>query len=165
MKVLVAVGSKYGSTREIAEVIAGELTQSGFDVDFLDAADVRSVEAYDGVVLGSAVYGGLWRRDAEDVIRDHSQTLAKRDTWTFSVGIETVVAQGQPRDEAPMLSASIGAREHRRFTGALNPDRLNMGERALLRALEPPLGDFRDFAAVRAWAQQISTELSELAAS
>lgn len=165
MKILVAVGSKYGSTREIAAVIAGELASVGFDVDFLDAADVLSVNAYDGVIIGSAVYGGLWRRDAEDLIRDHGNALAKRDTWTFSVGIETVVAEGQPRDEAPVLSASIGAREHRRFTGALNPDKLNTGERALLRTLEPPLGDFRDFSDVRAWAQQIAAELSELAAS
>lgn len=165
MKVLVASGSKYGSTREIAAVIAEELQARNFEVDVMDAADVLSVVAYDAVVVGSAVYGGLWRRDAEQLVKEHAPVLRHRAVWTFSVGIETVVSEGQPKDIAYRLSDSVNAREHRRFTGALNPAKLNIGERALIRALDPPLGDFRDLAAVRAWAQEIGADLVELAAS
>lgn len=165
MKVLVTAGSKYGSTRGVARAIAEELASQGFEVEYMDAHEVLSVAAYDAVILGSAVYGGLWRRDAEELITTHASILARRDVWTFSVGIETVVTEGQPRDEAYDLAASIGAREHKRFTGALDPDKLNVGERALLEAINPPLGDFRDFEAVRDWARTVALDLSELAAS
>ena len=165
MKVLVAVGSKYGSSREVARAICGTLEAQGFDVECSDAADVRTVTPYDAVILGSAVYGGLWRRDASAMAKEHRVALRAREVWTFSVGIETVVVEGQPKDEAYGIAESIGAREHRRFTGALDPEKLNIGERALIRALDPPLGDFRDMADVRMWAESVGAQLRETAVS
>ena len=52
MKVLVAVASRHGSTREIGEAVAEVLAGAGFGVDVLDPDDVESVERYDAVVLG-----------------------------------------------------------------------------------------------------------------
>lgn len=163
MKVLVAVGSKYGSTREVAAAIAEVLSSEGFEVDLSDAADVRSVGSYEAVILGSAVYGGLWRRDASAMAKEFKPELGAREVWTFSVGMETVVVEGQPKDEAYAIAESLGAHDHRRFTGAIDADKLNIGERALIRALDPPLGDFRNFDEVKAWAQGIAVRLNELA--
>lgn len=165
MKVLIAVGSKYGSSREVARTIFGTLESQGFDVVLSDAADVRTVTPYNAVILGSAVYGGLWRRDASALAKDHRDALKARDVWTFSVGIETVVVEGQPKDEAYGIAESIGAHEHKRFTGALDLEKLNIGERALIRALDPPLGDFRDMADVRLWAENVGAQLREAAVS
>ena len=165
MKVLVAVGSKYGSSRAVAKTIATTLEDQGFEVDFQDAADVRSVMPFDAVILGSAVYGGLWRRDASAMAKEHREALRLRDVWTFSVGMENVVVEGQPKDEAYGIAEAIGALEHKRFAGALDPDKLNIGERALIRALDPPLGDFRNFDDVTAWAQGIASHLREVAIS
>lgn len=165
MKVLVAVGSKYGSSRAVAKTIATTLEGQGFEVDFQDAADVRSVTAFDAVILGSAVYGGLWRRDASALAKEFRDALRQREVWTFSVGMENVVVEGQPKDEAYGISETISAREHVRFAGALDPDKLNIGERALIRALDPPLGDFRDFAQVTAWAEVVGAHLRETAVS
>ena len=163
MKVLVAVGSKYGSTREVAAAIAEVLSSEGFEVDLSDAADVRSVGSYEAVILGSAVYGGLWRRDASAMAKEFKPELAAREVWTFSVGMETVVVEGQPKDEAYAIAEALGAHDHKRFTGAIDTDKLNIGERALIRALDPPLGDFRNFDDVKAWAQGIAVRLNELA--
>lgn len=165
MKVLVAVGSKYGSSRAVAKTIATTLEDQGFEVDFQDAADVRSVMPFDAVILGSAVYGGLWRRDASALAKEFRDALLSRDVWTFSVGMENVVVEGQPKDEAYAIADAVGAREHKRFPGALDPDKLNIGERALIRALDPPLGDFRDFEEVTAWAQGVAVQLREVAIS
>lgn len=165
MKVLVAVGSKYGSSRAVAKAIATTLEDQGFEVDLQDAADVRSVMPFDAVILGSAVYGGLWRRDASALAKEHREALRKREVWTFSVGMENVVVEGQPKDEAYAIADAIGAREHKRFAGAIDRDKLNIGERALIRALDPPLGDFRNFEEVNAWAQGIATQLREVAVS
>ena len=165
MKVLVAVGSKYGSSRAVAKTIATTLEGHGFEVDFQDAADVRSVMPFDAVILGSAVYGGLWRRDASALAKEHREALRLRDVWTFSVGMENVVVEGQPKDEAYSIASAIGAREHKRFAGALDPEKLNIGERALIRALDPPLGDFRDFGEVKSWAESVAMQLREVAIS
>ncbi|WP_159448370.1 flavodoxin domain-containing protein [Demequina sp. NBRC 110052] len=163
MKVLVAVGSKYGATREVAKRIAEQISERGFDVDFSDACDVQGVHYYDAVILGSAVYGGLWRRDASGLLREFVEELRVKDVWLFSVGMETVVKPGQPLDESDGFASLVGAHDHARFPGALDFDKLNVGEKALITALNPPRGDFRDFEGVRDWTAGIITRLEELA--
>ncbi|WNM25818.1 flavodoxin domain-containing protein [Demequina capsici] len=162
MKILVAVGSKYGATREVAKHIADQIAERGFDVDFADACDVQGLHFYDAVVLGSAVYGGLWRRDASNLLRQNTEELQKKDVWLFSVGMETVIKPGQPLDESDGFKELVGAHDHARFPGALDYDRLNVGEKALITALNPPRGDFRDFEAVRDWTSEIVQRLEEL---
>jgi len=61
-KVLVAYGSKYGSTAEIAEKIGHVIADEGFQVDVLSADKVKNVTDYQGVVIGSAAYIGNWRK-------------------------------------------------------------------------------------------------------
>ncbi|WP_062073164.1 flavodoxin domain-containing protein [Demequina sediminicola] len=164
MKVLVATGSKYGSTREIGNAIAGELSQLGFDVDCMDASDVLGIHFYDAVIVGSAVYGGLWRRDASALVSDNADELRRRDVWLFSVGMSGVKAPRQETNEPRELTSLVKAHEHHTFDGALDYDRLNVGEKAIIRALNPPKGDFRDFAAIRDWARGVATELRAVAA-
>ncbi|WP_062517209.1 flavodoxin domain-containing protein [Demequina gelatinilytica] len=164
MKVLVAVGSKYGATREVAKRIAEEIESHGFEVDFENASDVQGIHYYEAVVLGSAVYGGLWRRDASYLVKEHLDELRAKDVWLFSVGMETVVEPGQPLDEADGFAKEIGAHDHARFPGALDWDKLNVGEKALIKVLNPPKGDFRDFTAVRDWAAGVATQLEGIAA-
>src|SRR5690606_4497835 len=60
MRILVAVASKHGSTREIAEAIAQELKSQGLDVDLQPVETVIQVSNYDAVVFGSAIYAGSW---------------------------------------------------------------------------------------------------------
>lgn len=163
MKVLVATGSKYGSTRGVGVAIGDKLQELGFDVDVRDACDVLGVQYYDAVLVGSAVYGGLWRRDASDLVRDHVLALRAREVYMFSVGMEPVVRPGQRLDEAEKLAYDVGAKEHVRFSGALNWDKLNVGERAMMRVLNPPKGDFRDFDEIAAWAQDVGFNLRAVA--
>ena len=165
MKVLVAVGSKYGASREVATRIAEVIAAHGFEVDLQDACDVQGIHYYEAVILGSAVYGGLWRRDASGLLKDHLEELRSKDVWLFSVGMETVVKPGQPLDEADTFATDVQARDHARFPGAINWDKLNVGEKALIKALNPPKGDFRDFTAVREWADAVAAELEKIAAA
>src|SRR3954462_14122995 len=58
--ILVAYATKHGSTREVAEAVAGTREQRGVDVDVLPAASAGSLDGYDGVVLGGALYTGRW---------------------------------------------------------------------------------------------------------
>lgn len=161
MKVLVAVGSKYGATREVGDVVAEVLRNNGFETDFADACDVPSVRYYDAVIIGSAVYGGLWRRDAAALAHDNAQVLRGRDVWLFSVGMTAVTKPDQPLDEAEGIAVEVGAIEHKRFGGRLDVEHLNVGEKALIRALNAPIGDFRDFEEIRDWAENVALRLQE----
>ena len=56
MRVLIAYGSRYGSTEEIASKLAGFLGEDGVEATVLDVKQDRdwpSLEAYDWVIVGS----------------------------------------------------------------------------------------------------------------
>jgi menaquinone-dependent protoporphyrinogen oxidase len=54
--VLVAYATKYGSTREVAEAIATRLRERGVNIEVRAARDVDSLDGYDAVVFGGALY-------------------------------------------------------------------------------------------------------------
>ena len=68
MRVLVAVASKHGATRELAAVIADELGAAGHAVDLLEAGAVGSLAGYGAAVLGSALYMGAWLPEARRLV-------------------------------------------------------------------------------------------------
>jgi menaquinone-dependent protoporphyrinogen oxidase len=161
MVVWVVVASKYGSSREVAEAIAEELRR-GHEVQVRDAAELENFEGADVIVLGSAIYGGRWLEPARQLIEDRAGELAARPTWLFSVG-----PLGEPRKPADAGPAGISeameatkARAHQVFAGKLDRDALSHVERLMVRALRAPEGDFRDWNAIRAWAQAIAAALS-----
>src|SRR5438477_3803419 len=84
-RVLVAYGTKFGSTAEIAEAIGTTLRVAGLEVDVKRAGQVGSLEPYRAVVLGSAVYVTRWRRDAMRLLR-RERELKQREVWLFSSG-------------------------------------------------------------------------------
>src|SRR5947209_11071552 len=94
MNVLVAYASKRGSTAEIAEAVAETIRSSGASVDCTDVAEVSSIEPYDAVVVGSAVYIKRWRRDARHFLRRHHEQLTQGPFWVFSSG-----PVGEPKPE------------------------------------------------------------------
>ena len=59
MRVLVTaepVASKHQATQEIAEAIAAGLAARGVNAEALPIEEVRGVDGYDAVVVGSAIY-------------------------------------------------------------------------------------------------------------
>ena len=84
--ILVTYASKYGATREIAEKIGEDLRLAGLGVDVLPVDDVRELDPYKAVILGSAVYIGKWQKEAEVFLKANEQSLADRPTWIFSSG-------------------------------------------------------------------------------
>ena len=57
------------------------------------------------------------------------------------------------------ITAIVGAREHRVFAGRIDKSRLSLAEKAIVKALKVPEGDWRDFDAVAAWAGEIADSL------
>jgi menaquinone-dependent protoporphyrinogen oxidase len=162
MRVLVAAASKHGSTSEIAQAIATELTVHGLQAEARDVAAVRTLDGYDAVVLGSAVYVGKWMSEAKAFVEANAERLRTLPVWLFSSGPlgETPMPNEDPAD-VPELMTATGAREHRLLVGALDKDKLGLGERLVVRMVKAPYGDFRDPATIRQWADHIAGELTE----
>ena len=162
--VLVAYASKRGSTAEIADAIAETLQQSGLRVDCSEAGKVSSVESYDAVVLGSAVYIKRWRGDAKHFLRKHDKELSQRPLWVFSSG-----PVGDPKTESdpawlepPKIIEQVvrlGVREHVVFGGRLPVDPRGPMEHAMVKNTPPEYRDRRDWDEIRAWAAGIASAL------
>ncbi len=161
MRVLVTAASKHGATAEIAQAIATELSAEGVGAEARAITDVATLDGYDAVVLGSAVYVGKWMSEAKDFVSIHADQLRRLPVWLFSSGPLGVTPKPMedPVDVAPMMEAT-GAREHRLLVGSLDRARLGMGERIIVRAVHAPYGDFRDPATIREWAHHIAAELA-----
>ncbi len=161
MKVLVMVASKHGSTREIAVALAEELRHAGIATDLRAVREEADLTGYDAIILGSAVYAGNWLAEVRQFVERQRATLAGRPLWVFSSG-PLGADDPQPHDDPQRLAAPLGdlpIREHRVFVGSLDKDRLGRGERLIVRAGGAPGGDFRDWSAIRSWAQSIATAL------
>jgi menaquinone-dependent protoporphyrinogen oxidase len=167
VRVLVAYATKLGSTREIAEVIGRVIRESGgetgVDVDVLAARDVGHLASYDAIVLGSALYAAHWQRDANRFVTHHLAGLQALPVWLFSSGPLDRSADWGRLPVAPAVALTtdpIGARDHRTFGGRLLPD-APVDPQVLATH---PVGDFRDWDAIRAWATEIAGEIADLAA-
>src|SRR3954471_22561198 len=65
-------------------------------------------------------------------------------------------------DVAAPLATITGARAHRVFPGRLDKSRLDVGERAMVTAMRAPLGDFRNWDEITAWAADIAGAVTGL---
>jgi menaquinone-dependent protoporphyrinogen oxidase len=160
-RVLVAYGSKMGSTAEIAEAIGRELRKQGLRADVLPATSVRDVRSYEFVVIGSAIYGGRWRRECQRLLERHQLQLMRRHVWLFQSGL-SVVSPGPYKDPTPpvvrRLAAVVGANIPVTFPGRLTRESAR-GLIPRLMARQPLAGDHRDWERIRRWAADIAQQV------
>jgi len=159
MKILVAYVSKHGSTTGIARAVADKLRAAGHDVDLGTVSEVADLGAYDAFVIGSAVYYGSWMKEATAFALSNTAWLARRPVWLFSSGPVGAAAPADPK-ELPALREAIAPLDHRVFYGALDRHGLSIGERIVASAVKAPDGDYRDWRAIGAWADEIVSELA-----
>ncbi len=160
MNVLIAVASRHGATREIADAIADVIRESGFVVTVRDPDDVEDIEAYDAVLLGSAIYVGRWAASARAFVDRCSHALLRRPVWLFSSGpVGSPLAPASEPDEISSLVTRLNARGHRSFAGRLDRSGLALAERAVVALVQAENGDFRSWPDVQDWALQVAQEL------
>jgi menaquinone-dependent protoporphyrinogen oxidase len=157
-RILVAYVSQKGSTAEIARAIAKELQAAGKEAEAKEMWTVASLEGYDAVIIGGPVYigrvGGVGK-----FVKKHRGELSKLPVAAFAVGLAPASndTEGIAWDQKG-LRAAIGPLRpvaEAVFAGKLDPAKLSWLQRWMVKKAKSPVGDFRDWAAIAAWAREL----------
>jgi menaquinone-dependent protoporphyrinogen oxidase len=172
MMVLVAYATGHGSTRGIADRIAGRLQVLGVDAEARAVADVPEVSGYEAVILGSAIHGGKWLPMAWQFAGRNAASLRERPVWLFSVSTlgdeesmfpprvaSRLRAWRKETPELTKLRQLLRPREHRSFAGAVARSHWPATGRAFFLATGGRYGDHRNWQAIDAWTDRIAAQL------
>jgi len=166
--VLVAYATKYGSTQEVAEAVAATLRESGLSVAVQPAREVRTLEGYDAVVLGAALYMFRWHKDALHFLSRHRKALADRPVAVFALGpVHVPHDEKEWQDSRAQLNKELAKYPWLKpvaveiLGGKFDPKKLTFPWNKF--AGKEPASDIRDWAAIRAWSSTISNLLSRRA--
>jgi menaquinone-dependent protoporphyrinogen oxidase len=169
--VLVTYATRYGSTQEVAEDIAATLRECGLKVDILPVREVQSLNGYSAVVLGAAFYYGSWNKDADRFLLQHSEALAKLPIAVFALGpILDPPNQAEWHEARKQLDKEMAKVPALRpiavemFGGKYAPSKLGFIDKIVTILPASPLKqmpptDLRDWKAVRAWANDLASDL------
>ena len=168
-KILVTYASRAGSTTEIAESISKTLNQSGVKVDLLPMQDVKDLSPYRAVIVGSAIRKSKWLPEAMQFVQSHRAELAKKPFATFTVCITLAISNSDQYRQAVAGWIEPVRAQVRPVSEGLFPGRLDFSklpvtfDTLLFRAVVAfgiiPKGDRRDWNAIRAWAESLSSLL------
>jgi menaquinone-dependent protoporphyrinogen oxidase len=163
-KILIAYATRAGSTAEIAKEIGDVLIAKGFAVDVVPVRKVRNLSPYRAVIVGSAVRAGKWQPEAVKFIARHEARLGEVPTAFFTVCITAKDKTEEACEKVSAFLAPVRAM-HRPdlegfFAGQVDLAKLGFIARMMAKATKSPEGDFRDHAAIRAWAEEAVTKLN-----
>ena len=165
-RLLVAYATKAGATGEVAEAIADVLREKDVDVDVKQAKKVTDVTPYGAVVLGTGVRIGQVYGDAVAFLETHQQKLSQVPVAFFIVCMtmredteeNLCTAEGYldaVREKAPQVEpVDVGL-----FAGELDYGKIRPPLSWILKLMKQPEGDFRDWDAIREWAEGLRTAL------
>lgn len=159
MRLLVTWGSKRGGTAGIGRIIANALERRGYEVVAAPAHEVTSVEGFDGVVLGGALYAHCWPASARRFVDRHTRALRHVPVWFFSSGPLDDSASRHiipATEQVAVLAERVGAQGHITFGGRLLPDAEGFVAGAMARE---NAGDWRNLERIEAWAGEIADAL------
>jgi menaquinone-dependent protoporphyrinogen oxidase len=162
-RILVAYATKKGSTAEIAQAMGRELQAGGHIVDVAEMGGVTSLNGYDAVIIGAPMYMGKMIDTAKFVTRLRDG-LMKLPVAGFIVSLAPV-----SKDPVHMANAQKALHESLSpllpvaetvFAGSLDMKKLSWFQRWMTKSVKSPVGDFRDWAAITAWARELPEKLA-----
>jgi menaquinone-dependent protoporphyrinogen oxidase len=162
-KVLVAYGTRTGTTKSIADVIGELLCQQGAEADVVDAREVQDAASYDAIVVGSAIRAGNLMPEVVEFVEANQGALSEKPLAAFVVCAtlkeDTEENREQVRAYLDPIRALVEPAAEGCFAGAIDRSKLSLPMRLMMKAMKAEDGDWRDWDAVRAWAAQLPSAL------
>jgi menaquinone-dependent protoporphyrinogen oxidase len=166
-KVLVAYGSKYGSTKQIAEKVAEVLKQEGLETDVVSGDKVKDISGYKDIIVGAAVYIGMARKEVKGFLQKNEAALKEKRVWFFYSGpsgkgdtVERVKRAVIPQSLKQIFEV-IKPKDTVVFHGNLDPQRMKGLEKWIVQRVGGDTGDFRDWDMIIAWAKKVAAEIKK----
>jgi menaquinone-dependent protoporphyrinogen oxidase len=164
--ILVAYASRCGSTAEVAQAIGQELCSRGQAAEVRSVEDVADLSAYDAVVVGSAIRMGRWLPAATAFVQQNQAALANKPVAFFTVHMLATDDSPGSRQQRAGYTAAEHALVHPAleafFAGEIDPQKLNLVDRLMVKMVKSPVGDLRDWETIRGWADKVAGEVKTI---
>ena len=133
----------------------------------LPVNSVKDLSPYRAIVLGSAVYIAMWRKEIVKFLQENETLLSGWPVWVFSSGplgegdsVELLHGWRFPEAQRALIER-IKPRNIAVFHGAIDLKRMNLLEKWTLKNVKAPTGDFRDWESIAKWATAIAAALKK----
>lgn len=174
-RILVAYGTKHGSTAEIAARIGERFSAAGFDTDVLHANLGIEVTKYDALVIGSPMYAARWLPEPALLLIANRERITNIPIALFSVGMIDFKHPGKLREEHDAWvekafnqeDVQLSVVSTATFKGAYSRRNLPFYLRIIDAILRfTPNGDYRQWDEIESWSDELASRLrSQLEAS
>ena len=170
-KILIAYASEFGTTGEVAVAIGDVLCQEGNTVETKWVKNVKDLNNYDAVIIGSPIHKGNWMSEAKEFVKANQKILQQLPVAYFftCLVLHKLNPKGdlEAKEYSDKLQAlvpqvkpvSIGG-----FAGVLDYSNMGFFNRLILKAILSKKGvkegDYRDWDAIHAWAKDTQLKIN-----
>jgi menaquinone-dependent protoporphyrinogen oxidase len=165
-KILIAYATMSGSTQEIAEFVANELTHLGQSVELRLCREVIDLKTYSAVVIGAPIYMFHLHKDALHFLQRNQKSLANLPVAVFAGGPYGPNATQDALEVRKNLNAEL-EKFHwlqpvtvQMVGGRFNPARLRFPYNLIPALKQAPASDARDWDEIRAWVSSLPALLA-----
>ncbi len=163
-RVLIAYATRAGSTAEIAVKIGETLSKQNRSVDVLPVAKVGDLSSYRAVILGSAIRMGSVLPEVLKFVQNNQAALQQKSFSPFVVCMtlvdDTAANHATVSAYLDPLRTLVKPASEGLFAGVLAPGKVKLIERLIMSAMKVPVGDFRKWDQITAWADGLSASLN-----
>jgi menaquinone-dependent protoporphyrinogen oxidase len=170
-KILLAYATLHGSTQAVAESIAPILREQGLTVELQPARKVRTLEGYQGVVLGASLYMFHMHGDALHFLSQHRKAL----TGGLPIAIFASGPIGAGEEKEWQDARKVLNQELAKFSwlkpvavevmgGKFDPATLRFPYNLIPALKQMPAVDLRNWEAIRRWAGTVAVQLQSMGA-
>lgn len=164
-KILVTYEGQFGSTGEVANVIAAELSKNN-TVVIQKIENASNLNSFDKIIIGSAIQYDKWMPKATNFILTNQETLSKKQVAYFFTCLvlskKTEKSAEKANDYANKLlkiTLQIKPICIGKFAGVLNYSKMSFVQRTLAKGLFAIIGvkegDYRDWKFIKSWTKSL----------
>jgi menaquinone-dependent protoporphyrinogen oxidase len=110
-KILIAYGTRYGSTEEISQEIAKTLREKGLEPELLNLGKIKSkkwpqLDDFDGVIIGTSLKINKWKKEVKSFL-DKNKIELKKENKKLGVFTCSLYAVGEPTKAREEISSRL----------------------------------------------------------